>query len=114
MGVGCRDVYGTGWNGIQNRLGLRSNINAYSGDLSSATGGSGDAIFKRLQIRESDLNLSNALYFMEGVYVASDDAPAGNSLNNATYRRANVNASFDISPTGTTFLGAPAIFAWMN
>ena len=114
LGSGCRDVYGTGWNGIQGRLGLRSNINAYSGELSSATGGSGDAIFKRLQIRESDLNLSNALYFMEGVYVASDDAPAGNSLNNATYRRANMNASFDISPTGTTFLGAPAIFAWRD
>lgn len=114
LGIGCRDVYGTGWNGIQSRLGARSNINAYTGDLVPASNAGGDAIFKRLQVRESDLNLSNALYFVEGVYVASDDAPAGNSLNNASYRRANVNGSFDISPTGTTFVSVPAIFAWRD
>jgi hypothetical protein len=53
----------------------------------------------------------NAFYFVEGVYVASDDAPVGNNLNNASYRRA-LNSSANLTPTGVMFVGQPAITAW--
>ncbi|MEE9212963.1 MAG: hypothetical protein V3U29_09935 [Phycisphaeraceae bacterium] len=116
LGVGCRDVYSTGWNGNQDRLGPRSDINAFSGDLLPAPGGSGNAIFKRLQVRETDLTQSGsgALYFVEGVYVGSDDAAFGNWLNNASYRRVTVGSNFNLSPTGSMEMTVPAIFAWLD
>ncbi len=111
LGIGCRDVYGTGWNASQGRLGKRSNVNAFLGTIVPATGGSGDAIYKRLQIHEADLGAPGALYFVEGVYAASDDAPAGNAMNNATYRRALLSGT-NFSVTDSTQVTIPAIFAW--
>ncbi|MCZ6655210.1 MAG: dockerin type I domain-containing protein [Planctomycetota bacterium] len=111
LGVGCRDVYGTGWNSIQSNLGARSNVNAFTGTMPSADGTTGDSIFKRLQINEHDLGQPGALYFVEGVYAATDDAQAGNAMNNATYRRALLSG-FNLSLTGSTQVTIPAIFAW--
>ena len=111
LGVGCRDVYGTGWNAIQSNLGARSNVNAFTGTMPPANGTTGNSIFKRLQINEHDFGQPGALYFVEGVYVASDDAPAGNAMNNATYRRALLSGS-NLSLTGSTQVTIPAIFAW--
>ncbi|MCH8912483.1 MAG: hypothetical protein IIA33_02835 [Planctomycetes bacterium] len=111
LGVGCRDVYGTGWNAIQSNLGARSNVNAFTGTMPPASGTTGDSIFKRLQINEHDLGQPGALYFVEGVYAATDDAPAGNAMNNATYRRALLSG-FALSVTDSTQVTIPAIFAW--
>ncbi len=111
LGVGCRDVYGTGWNAIQGNLGARSNVNAFTGTMPPASGGSGNSIFKRLQIHEADLGQPGALYFVEGVYAASDDAPARNAMNNASYRRALLSG-FNLNVTDSTQTTIPAIFAW--
>ncbi len=114
---GCQDVYSSGYNGGQSRLGKRSDINAFQGTVPPATGGSGNAIYKRLQIDQTDLQQSGdgALYFAEGLYVASDDAPAGNALNNASYKRVTVTAgNLDLNETGSMNVATPAIYAWFD
>lgn len=118
LGAGCRDVYGSGWNAIQSRLAPRSAINAYTGAIATFAGTSGDNIFRRLQVRQSDLQqvgFPGAQYFVEGQYVGTDDAQNGNALNNATYRRVTINQStFDLTMQGTTQAMVPAIRAWRD
>jgi hypothetical protein len=115
LGVGCRDAYSSNWNGIQAALGPRSDLNPYSGDWQSAPGGSGNVIFKRLQVAESELgeaNFPNSLYFVEGVYVGIDDAQWANWLNNASYRQVTLGGSFNLDVAGPMYDTIPAILAW--
>lgn len=117
LGVGCRDVYSSGFNGIQSILQARSEINAFTGVMPSAPGGSGDAIFRRLQIAEADLSAAaypGALYFVEGVYVGTDDAQAGNALNNASHKRVSVGAGLSLNLAGPIQQFIPAIYAWRD
>jgi hypothetical protein len=117
LGAGCLDVYGSSYNGGQTRLGPRSAMNSYSGAFTSYAGVSGDAIFRRLQVRQDDINIAthpNARFIIEGVYVATDDAAAGNSANNATYKLVNRDTSYNMNPTGTAQIGIPAIYAWRH
>ncbi|MCP3905831.1 MAG: hypothetical protein GY715_19580 [Planctomycetes bacterium] len=116
LGIGCRDVYGSGFNGLQSILGPRSDVNAWTGALLPAPGGSNTEITRRLQIKETDLDAAqhpDALYFVEGVYVALDDAGIfGNANNNASYRRVTVGGDFSLTTVDTTQVSTPAIFAW--
>jgi hypothetical protein len=115
LGVGCQDAYSANFNGSQDRLGPRSDINAFSGAWTAAPGGSGNTIERRLQIAESDLSAASypgAIYFVDGVYVGTDDAQAGNAWNNASYRRVTVDGALDLTPAGTTQQFEPAIHAW--
>lgn len=113
LGSGCLDVYSSGWNGGQSRLGPRSVINGNNGQVGSYSGVTGDAIFRRLQIRQTDLATPGAIYFIEGVYVATDDATTpGAPYNNASYKRVTVNANYDLTVTGAISVGKPAIYAW--
>ncbi|MHC5113662.1 MAG: hypothetical protein ACYTGP_04450 [Planctomycetota bacterium] len=118
LGVGCRDVYSAGFNGGQGILGPRSEVNAFTGVLAPSPGGSGDAIFRRLQIAEADLDPAShgdALYFVEGVYVASDDAGMlANSDNNASHRRVEITGDFEMDVTDFMQPGVPAIQAWRD
>lgn len=117
LGAGCLDVYGSGFNGGQTRLAPRSVINGYTGTIGAYPGTTGDAIFRRLQIKQTDLTAANfpgALYFVEGVYVATDDAAGGAWLNNATYKRVTVDASFNLNLTGAAYTQIPAIRAWRD
>ena len=114
LGAGCLDVYGAGWNAGQSRLGPRSGINAWTGVFAAGHTTTGNAIFKRLQILATDMspvNFPGAQYFVDGVYVGSDDATAGNRLNNATYRRATISGT-TMTVQGTAQISKPAIFAW--
>src|SRR5690606_33388260 len=93
LGVGCSDSYSSNYNGGHSRLGPRSGINAFTGAIAYDDSTSGNAIHKRLQVQQSDMSSGNypgALYFVEGVYVGIDDAPAGKGLNNASYKRVNI------------------------
>jgi hypothetical protein len=78
----------------------------------------GDSIYKRLQVKISDLDPAQGgggQYFVEGHYVTQDDAAAGRQANNASYRTIDVNGSgsaWNISLTGATVREAPAIKAW--
>ncbi len=117
LGAGCRDIYSAGWNSSQGNLGPRSAINAYTGAIPGIRGVGGSTIAGRLQVETDDLGQegAGATYLFEGVYVGSDDAPAGNAFNNASYRRVSINElNFSLSPTGTMFEGTPAIQAWQE
>lgn len=117
---GCRDVYGAGFNGGQSRLGPRSGINAYDRTFAPIPSGSGDAIWRRVQVQASDMSssLTGAMYFAEGVYVCLEEDPSS-ALNNASYRRCSV-ANTGASPTyvwtvaDTTRATLPAIYAWRD
>lgn len=118
LGVGCLDVYGAGYNAGQSGLGARSKINAWTGAFQARNTGSGDAIFKRLQVNQTDMNAATnlgAIYFAEGVYVSTRDAQAGNRNNNASYKRVTVAGNgATLTPAGTFTRGVPAIQAWRD
>lgn len=114
LGVGCRDTYWGSYNGGQGRLGPRSGINPWTGQFNGLSSNSGDAIYERVQIPAADMNPTNfpgAQYFIDGVYVGTDDAQAGNHNNNATYRRVTVSGTA-MTVQGTAQVGKPAIYAW--
>lgn len=117
LGVGCRDVYSAGFNGLQGILKARSVVNPFTGVMAPAPGGSGNVIDRRLQVQTADLapaSFPGALYFVEGVYVGIDDAPAGNFYNNASYKRVSIDAGFNLGVVGPMEIGTPAIIAWRD
>ncbi|MBC7834125.1 MAG: hypothetical protein H7Y88_03370, partial [Phycisphaerales bacterium] len=118
LGIGCSDPYVASLNGSQGNLGPRSQVNANTGHFPAPfTAPPAPAtIGRRLQVLTNDINPTlnpGALYYAEGQYVTQDDARAGNSLNNASYRRIQF-ASATSTPTfvGATSRQNPAIRAW--
>ncbi len=118
LGVGCSDPYGAGLNGSQSGLGPRFEVNAFTGaypyPFSNPNGSTGNAIFKRLQVPQADLDVPGARFFVEGHYVTADDALAGNGYNNASYRRVRKNADNSMTTQGQTFRERPGIYAWKD
>jgi hypothetical protein len=117
LGVGCLDVYSAGWNAIQSNLSPRSGINAYTGTFSPIPGGTFNDLTRRLQVAEADMSSTTypgALYFIEGQYISTDDAAAGRALNNASYKRVTVGATFALTLQGTMNTNRPAIYAWLD
>lgn len=119
LGAGCRDFYGSGYNSGQSIFGPRSQINAFTGAYPGASGSCAvdAAICKRLQIREADMSATsypNAQYFFEVVFVAPDDAAAGNAMNNASHKRVTISPTYVITPSGSMAIGRPAIEAWRD
>lgn len=112
---GCRDTYSASWNSGQSRLGPRSGINPYAATFAALAGNTGDAIFKRLQVLESDLQTAGAQYFVDGVYVCSEEAAQPTQWNNASYRRVTVApTTYNLTLQGSTIGGIPAIQAWRD
>jgi hypothetical protein len=115
LGVGCTDPYGSSLNGSR-PLGMRSEVNSTNGayPFPFTQLGSSGPYQQRIKVAESDLALSGALYFVEGQYVAPDDALAGNGLNNASYRSVNVAAApnYTVSLAGSTVEAKSALWAW--
>ncbi len=123
LGIGCADTYWAGLNGAQSGLGPRSEINATTGEFPYpyllAWGQSGNAIYKRLQIHNSDLDPAlhpGASYFTEGHYITTDEQPWGNDNNNASYRRVNVGSftggGYNLSHSAPTQESVSGIEAW--
>ena len=121
LGVGCSDPYSASLNGWQGGLGPHFEVNATTGEFNwpfAFRGQTGNAIYKRLQVHNSDLDPAQnvgALYFVEGHYVTPDDSEAGNKDNNASYQRVTVNpigGSFTLSLVDVTERERPAIQAW--
>lgn len=116
LGIGCTDAYGAGLNGSR-PLGMRSEVDGTTGDFPypyTTVGASGVAQW--MQVKESEVDPTNntgARYWVEGHYIAADDAEANNSLNNASYREVLVSgASFNLATTGSTIRELPAIAVW--
>ena len=120
LGVGCTDPYGSTLNGDR-PLGMRSEVNATTGVLDPypfTIVPSPLVIDQRIQVEEAELDpLLNpgARYWVEGHYVAADDAGRGNGLNNASYREVSVNAaSFNLGFVAPTVRQKAAIYAWQE
>jgi hypothetical protein len=117
LGVGCTDPYSSGLNGSQNYLGPRSEVDAFTGYFlyPHPTPSGHPTLAGRALVLESEIvaDPSPYRYYVEGQYVAPDDAAAGNGLNNASHRAVTVSGT-SLNVTGPTEEGRPAIFAWAD
>ena len=119
LGVGCTDPYGSQLNGFT-PLGPRSEVNATTGSFPfpHAVVASPTVVDQRMKVAEADLDPAlneGALYWVEGQYIAPDDAVAENGLNNASYRAVTVSeGSFSLNMQGSTVRETAAIFAWRS
>lgn len=124
MGINCADTYGSTTNAAQGSLGPRSEVNPFTGAYPfpySTAGMTGNPIYKRLQVHNSDLDPTvhpTALYFGEAIYVTSDEQAWGTNDNNASYRQVTVgafdNGGYLIQFTGPMAQEAFAIMAWQD
>jgi hypothetical protein len=124
LGRNATDTYGADLNADQTDLGPRSEVNAWTGQFPYPYllnwNQTGNAIFKRLQIQNDDLNPNlnpGALYFAEVVYIATDEWPE-QRFNNGSWRRFNVGSlsggGYNLAFTGSTTWQQYAIQAWKN
>jgi hypothetical protein len=117
LGVGCTDPYSASLNGSQSRLGPRSEVNAYTGYFDWPHGSpSGSSILAgHLQVDQNELvnDPASYRYFVEGQYVAPDDAAAGNGLNNASFREVTISGN-NLTTISSTEEARPAIYAWQD
>ena len=119
LSPGCSDPYGAGLNGDRGRLGPRYQVNATTGVFPYPYDNSApvpDLLARRLIVDHDDVDPNQnqgALYFIEGQYVAQDDAAAGNGWNNQSYRRVTVS-NFNLNIQGATYQQDPAIRAWYD
>ncbi len=119
LGVGCTDPYSSGLNG--NRfLGRRSEVQPVEGTFPypfTQVPYSG-ALDQRIKVEEVDLDPvlnPGAQYWIEGQYVAADDAESGNAFNNASHREVLVQSgTYNLLPVGPTVRTKPAVFAWQT
>ncbi len=123
LGPGCSDPYGAGLNGDQGGLGPRSEINAWDGQFTypfTSINSTGNSVYKRIQVKRSDMQTPGATYFAEGQYVIKDEFGQVNSegvptsYNNVTYERMNVNSSGGASTTGASNREESAMIAWQE
>jgi hypothetical protein len=111
------DTYSASLNGQQSNLGPRSEVNPWTGAYPYpyvlGAGASGDAIYKRVQLKQADL-VAGTGYIVEVVYIPTDE-PVANRYNNYSYRLATVTnsgANATLAMTGSTQAMQTAIDAW--
>ena len=111
LGLFATDTYGSGLNGTQSNLGPRSEIQPWTGvypyPYILQAGLSGNAIYKRGQIENNDLDPgmnSGAQYLCEVVYICTDE-PDANKYNNYSNRVMTVSGGAG-SGVYTATLGA--------
>lgn len=124
LGVGCSDPYSASLNGVQTNMSPRSTVNGHTGYFPYPWSGTvQNTIARRLQVHDADLDPAlnaDARYFVQGHYVAADDAAAGNQDNNASYREIRVgNPSPSVYNLGVitawpTRRGQAAVRAWQD
>jgi hypothetical protein len=123
LGVMCSDPYSAYLNGEQDRLGPKFEVQPYTGVFPYPATDlylEGDAVYKRLQVHNDDLNPvlnPGAQYFVDSQYVTQDDAAAGNQNNNSSYNAVNVTGSepdYNIVLVGPTQQEMPGIIAWVD
>jgi hypothetical protein len=119
LGIGCSSPSSASISADQTILGPRSEVNPVTGEFPYPYvlhfEQTGDAIFKRLQVRVEDVDPAQnpgALYFGEGHYIHPEDAAAGNGNNNASWRRFTMGSNFSASFISSVRQMEPALFAW--
>lgn len=122
LGAGCSTTTGSSTAGAQQRLASRRYVNPATGEIAWPIpffGMTGDALFKRLQVANNDLNPamnSGATYFVESRIVSVDDGYYGNNLDNATCRPLVVGplheGGYVLSMAGSAVRRTTAIENW--
>ncbi|MBL4590505.1 MAG: hypothetical protein JKY96_00955 [Phycisphaerales bacterium] len=116
LGSGCSDPYSASLNGGQSGLGPRSEINAFNGEIAwpfTSDGMSGNAIYKRIQVQNSEIDLADD-YYVEGAYVLKDEIPFGNQFNNVSWRAMSHSGAQVLVMSGPTVQMTPAIQIWQD
>src|SRR5262245_21904773 len=122
LGVQCSDVYNADRNGLQGRMGFRSDVNPHTGAVSTfglITPGA-NVIDRRLQVATSDLDPAHhpgARYFAELHAIGADDAVAGQDMNNWSYREVSAvpsGAGIGLAPVAPSVVGRPALTFWSD
>jgi hypothetical protein len=126
LGPGCTDTYGTGNNSDRRYLGPREEKNPLTGHWTCAaswfanflndcirrnTGTGLDAVAHRLEVDDSDLNVSGAELYYEAFYINENET---NKYNQIGYRKATAawtGTTWTFTTTTNIALG-PAISAW--
>ncbi len=119
LGLWSTDTYSASLNGQQSNLGPRSEIQPWTGvypyPYVLAAGASGNAIYKRTQVENVDIDPAQnagASYMAEVVYICTDE-PDGNKYNNYSNRAFTVAATtFAGTFTGTTNRSQAALERW--
>ena len=118
LGVGCTDPYQASLNGSR-PMGRKSEVDATTGAYPMPPGGGGStaAVWnQRAAVAEADLDAATnpeASYYVEGQYIAPDDATSGNGLNNASYRQVTVQVgTFNLQFAASTVREKAAIEVW--
>jgi hypothetical protein len=102
LGLFATDTYGAGLNAAQDDLGPRSEVNAWTGQFpypyTIAFNATGDCVYKRMQVKRTDLRngasqeFPGARYLAECIYIVTDEWP-GQRYNNATHREVTINSA---------------------
>jgi hypothetical protein len=128
---GCSDLYGETLNSNPAYLGPRSKINPATGAFDAATArdltgypkpcttttNCPDQAEQVMLVEEADLRQPTARYFVEAHYIAADDAAAGNSRNNMTYKEFKPVLQFgrwSLNPVRPEVRRQPAIVVWRD
>jgi hypothetical protein len=115
----CSDPYTATRNGGQNGLGPKWQVDAHTGVFPwpwAGGEGTGGDYRRRLRAKNADLDMGGE-FFVEGMYVAEDDALWANQNNNASYRRVTIGSQgqdYPMNLSGTTQRTKPAIQAWQD
>ena len=122
LGVNCSDLYDSAGNGFQGVLGVRSDVDPYTGAVPYPYFGRNSPVTngldKRLQVAVSDLDPvqhQGARWFAELHAIGADDAAAGRDANNWSYREVrpiSFGAGFDLVPLAPTVVGQSALDVW--
>jgi hypothetical protein len=121
LGSGCSDAYGASTNAAQSLMGMRSEVDPFTGVYDYATsilsqgGGGFDGVERRLRIHDDDLDPlqhPGATWFCEVYVVAHDDIDPTNSI--AWQPVVPIGApggTWDFDTSATSTLGS-TIYAW--
>ena len=122
LGPGCSDPYSSSLNGSQGGLAPKWQCNAATGQFQYPPTGLPSitaTIGRRIQVLQADLSPQQnpgCKFYTDSQYLHPQDYEAGNNLNNGSYKRMLVgslsSSGYALTPTGNTFLGKPAIYAW--
>lgn len=118
LGAGCSDTSGAAVNGSQGLMGPRTEIDPQTGFYPypfTAINQTGDAVYKRLQVAQSDISDPDALYFVETQVISPSETTLETRDNNMSYRQV-IFQSGTLAPmlTGPTYSEQPAIYAWRD
>jgi hypothetical protein len=126
--VNCEDIYGVFTNDSSTGVGPRDEIAAHSGVWTrcgsffdpncdgapdSVPGFSGAADFRRMAVRETDLQMVPAQYFQDGWYVVRDDTNIFNTMAYRSITPAFNGSSWSFGPLGAQSFGS-VVDAWVQ